>query len=228
MKKAMFIAFLAVTLAACAPATQPMNQQGTAIAVVLTDHFLTETALPTATPPPPTVTPTATAVVFLSTPPPTQPPVPILTPDAIQVERWQEYQTELIKAVLSGYDPVFYQYALCEWDILGRSGQEVYVWAWCATRGEGGGDRPAVIHLDTNGAIQKVTVPAINNSTWVSQIQAMFPEDVREKLDLYYFNVCVYCGRPEELRIHLNYRKTHPEEPPLVVLLAMPTSTLTP
>ncbi|MFZ5880430.1 MAG: hypothetical protein ACOY0R_13755, partial [Chloroflexota bacterium] len=85
MKKAMFIAFLAVTLAACAPATQPMNQQGTAIAVVLTDHFLTETALPTATPPPPTVTPTATAVVFLSTPPPTQPPVPILTPDAIQV-----------------------------------------------------------------------------------------------------------------------------------------------
>jgi hypothetical protein len=229
MKKVMFVAFLAVTLAACAPAQPNMTDvQNTAIAAAYTGVALTQTALPTATPPLPTVTPTATVVVILPTPPPTQPPVPILTPGAIQVERWKEYQTELIKAVLSGYDPALYKYALCEWDILGRSGQEVYVWAWCATRGGGGGKRPAVIHLDTNGAIQKVTVPAINNLTWVSQIQAMFPEDVREKLDLYYFNVCVYCGRPEELRIHLNYRETHPEEPPLVVLLATPTATSTP
>ncbi|MEW6713139.1 MAG: hypothetical protein AB1403_25185, partial [Candidatus Riflebacteria bacterium] len=167
---------------------------------------------------------TATAVVFLSTPPPTQPPVPILTPDAIQVERWQEYQTELIKAVLSGYDPVFYQYALCEWDILGRSGQEVYVWAYCATIGGGSGSFPTVIYLETDGTIRSVRVAGYNGPFFDLEL---FPADVQKKCSLYTGNSLFY-GRLKEMINHLHYRREHPKEPPLVVLSAMPTATPTP
>jgi hypothetical protein len=164
-------------------------------------------------------------VTATPSPIPTQPPPPIFTPDVIQVERWKEYQTELAKVLLYGYGPDAYKDALCEWDILEHSDQKVYVWAYCAPAGGGSGSLPAVIQFKNDGAVQKVSAPAINNSTWDSQIRKMFPVVVQEKLDLYYFNVCVYCGRPEELRLHLLYRQTHPEIPPLIVLSAIPTAT---
>ena len=168
----------------------------------------------------PTPTPAAT-------PTPLQPIVPILTPDAIQVERWKEYQTELIKAMLSGYDPALYDIALCEWDILGRSNQEVYVWAECGIQGGAGGGRPAVIHLETNGTVKSVEVPEINNSTWDSQIRRMFPEDVRNKFD-FYTGKSLFVGRVKEMMNYIDYRQTHPEEPPLIILSAMPMPTPTP
>lgn len=116
---------------------------------------LTQTALST-----PVVTFIPTLEV---TPIPTLPPPPILTPDEMQVKRWQEYQTELAKGVLSGYlwlDPDIYRYALCEWDILGRSDQELYVWAYCSVADGRGGDLPAVIHLEADGSVQNVEVPS--------------------------------------------------------------------
>ncbi|MEW6029975.1 MAG: hypothetical protein ACOYZ8_16480 [Chloroflexota bacterium] len=206
MKTQIVIAQLAIILGACAPLVTPLPA---------------EIFIPTG------VSPTATIVYPTPSPISTLPPPPIFTPDAIQVERWQEYQTELIKAVLSGYDPALYKYSLCEWDILGRSGQEVYVWAYCATLGGGSENLPAVIHLEVDGSIQNVEVP-MRGSTWDSNIQRMFPVDVREKIELYYSPTYPYEGRPEELRVHLHYRRAHPEEPPLVVLSAMPPVTPAP
>jgi hypothetical protein len=54
----------------------------------------------------------------------------MITPDPVQVERWKEYQTELAKSLLSFLPP---EEVLCEWEILGRSDQKVYVWAVCTS-----------------------------------------------------------------------------------------------
>ena len=63
----------------------------------------------------------------------------------------------MAKALLYGYDIDPSKDALCEWDILGRSGQEVYVWANCASI-LGNTVRPAVIYLEVDGAIRDVKV----------------------------------------------------------------------
>ena len=211
MKTQTIIVLLTLTLAACAPGTSTPTE---------TPH-----SSATSTPLPPTSTATleVTPTFVPATPIPTLEPPLILTPDAIQVERWQEYQTELIKVVLSGYDdPTLYKHSLCEWDILGRSGQEVYVWAYCATGGGGSGSHPAVIHLNVDGTIQNVEA-ALYGYSRDSVIQELFPADVRDKIYMYYFPSVPYTGRPEVLRKHLHYRREHPEELPLVVLLATPS-----
>jgi hypothetical protein len=215
MKIKTSLALLFFFLTACAPALTPTP---------------TETLVPTVVPP--TFTPTVNTIYPAPTLYPTQHPPPILTPDAFQVERWKEYQTELAKALFV-YDPNFPQLhygpavskdAICEWDILGRSGQEVYVWAMCSAP-HAVDRRPAVIHLKLDGTIQKVEVP-FHDSTWESTIQKLFPTDVQKKIDEYFYPM--YSGRAEELRIHLLYRRTHPDVPPLIILSAMPTATITP
>ena len=178
----------------------------------------------------PTSVPTSTLipVTFTLSPLPTQPIIPVFSADPIQVERWKEYQTELAKLVLaqhSSQEFLSYETALCERDILGRTDQEVYVWAMCSAPNSG--DRkPAVIHLMLDGSNQKVEVP-FHGSGWESTIQKLFPVGVREKIDAYFYSSSSNTGRAEELRIHLQYRLTHPDVPPLIVLSAMPT-TLTP
>lgn len=203
------------------------------LATILTSCALAPTEMPTlkltSTPVPPTSTATL-PVVFTMTPSPVseQPTIAVSTPDAMQVEIWKEYQAELAKAVTceSGHDCPNYEHALCEWDILGQSGQEVFVWAICETL-HAGDRKPAVIYLAANGSIRNVEVP-IRSSSWDSNILRLFPADVRKKLDLYYFLSCPYCGRPETLRTHLQYRQTNPDEPPLIVLSATPAATPTP
>jgi hypothetical protein len=230
------IVFIAL-LTACGTTPQEAEAtkiQNTAFAIVQTGVALTQTAMPTATP-----TNTQTALPTATTTPtliPTQLPVPLLTPDAIQVERWKEYQTELAKAVLSsnperGSGPVEYEDALCKWDILGQSGQEVYVFAICAPAEENGNTgRPAIIYLEADGVIQNVKVAGFKGSDYDL---GLYPVDVQQKF-CYYFpfpppdrppclinsmNLGTGIGA---LRTHLYYRQTHPEELPLVVLSAMP------
>jgi hypothetical protein len=56
------------------------------------------------------LTPTSTAIPFtvIPSPLPTKPIIPVITPDASQVERWQEYQNALAKSVLSLRQQRFY------------------------------------------------------------------------------------------------------------------------
>ena len=138
MKNALLVVFLVSILTACTH-TQPniTDIQNNAATAAWTSVALTLQALPTSTPPP---TSTPTAIEYTPSSVPTQPlPPPILTPDAIQVERWKEYQTELAKVIFSvapsrserKYTSEDYKDALCEWDILGQSDQEIYIWAAC-------------------------------------------------------------------------------------------------
>jgi len=179
----------------------------------------------------PTLTPSPEFTPITPTVMPTQAFVPVMTPDAYQVEHWQEYQTELAKMVLADDDRgVLYEHpelALCEWDILGRSGQEVYTWTECISHAEVRDARPAVILLNRDGSIQKVEVP-YHGSAFNLNVQRLFPADVREKLDAYlqsYYNRSVLSGKVFELEAHLTWRQEHPDEPPLVVLSVMPTPT---
>lgn len=167
------------------------------------------------------------SLTMAPTPLPTSFVIPVLTPDAIQVERWKEYQTALAKALLSdmqymksGYD---YSLVTCEWDILGRSGQKVYVWAMC--QGPNAGDTlPALLHLAPDGSIRSVEVPQ-RSSKWEPDMRRLFPAEIREKIAEYYAQWSTFYGRDEELRGHLQYRFTHPEVPPLCILSATMTAT---
>lgn len=223
MKVKMVVLLLTIILSGCAPATTP------APAAVL----------PTLAP-----DPTITAAFVIPTPSliPTQPPVSVLTPDAIQVQRWREYQTELANVVLSsdpelGYDPTIYQDALCEWDILGQAKYEVYVYVVCVIANSNRGARkPAIIYLESDGSIQKVKLTAPKPNSDMFDYDP-FPKYVQEKF-CYYFDPfpsdlppCPYPPtdprpRLNVLYMHIEYRKTHPEVPPLVVLSA--TQTMTP
>ena len=177
----------------------------------------TATSAPTFTPVPPTVTPTSTPeVVYVTdvpTPMPTPQPLPIFTPDAIQVERWQEYETALAKSILPHISP---EVILCEWAILGKSNQEVYVWAVC----DGGGraSAPAIIYLTEDGAIQRVK--AINyDATRNSEIQRLFPLEIQEKI---FSELTAILDK--QLIKHLDHRQSNPEVPPLILLNVTPTS----
>lgn len=152
----------------------------------------------------PTATPTPAPQSF----------IPFITPDAFQVEHWKEYQGALAKRFIpSDYVP----FTLCEWDIIGRVNQEVYVWAVCST----GGYQSmgfAVVHLAANGTVQTVEAP-YNGDGWAADVQRMFPSDVREKIASYDPNHYI----TQEMLNHIDWRRTHPDEPPLVVLSATPT-----
>lgn len=139
---------------------------------------------------------------------PAQPTFAAITPDAIQVKGWKEYQSALAKSFSFSQSEL----ALCEWDILGQINQEVYVWAVCESLGGSSVSAPAVIHLGADGSIQNVDNP----KHWNSDIPRMFPTDIQKKFDYYRF------GRANELMAHIAWRRKHPDEPLLVVLLATP------
>jgi len=181
----------------------------------------TETPIPTALSPTslptPTLIPATDIPAPLPTPLPTQPPfMPVITPDAIQVERWREYQTALAKGILPTYS---FENIVCEWDILARSGQEVYVWAVCASPNVDD-TRPAVIHLGADGSVQSVEIPKRGS---LSDFNRLFPEVAQAKMN-WYVDEMDDSGKEmiRELYNHIEYRRTHPEESPLIVLSATP------
>ncbi len=209
MKKTMFIVFLALMAAACAPSQPGQSEaEATALAYAQTAIALTQTAQPTKTSLP---TGTPTFVTVTASPLPTQPPVILITPDAIQVERWQEYQTELAKSVLP-YDPS--PIVLCEWAILGQSNQEVYLWAVC--EGVARTSAPVIIYLNIDGTIQQVKAVGYD-ATRNTQIQQLFPLDVQEKI----FSELI-SNLDEQLTRHLSQRSGYPESLPLIILEATP------
>jgi len=178
------------------------------------------TEVPVQTPVSPPLVPTSTFIPVTPSPLPTQPITLVITPDPTQVKRWKEYETALAKAIFpSSFVPGEF---LCEWEILGQSDQEVYVWTVCMSifsiEGVGvpyGGSVPAVIHIGTDGAVQSVKIPG-GGTDYASDIRKMFPLDVQERI---FNNLINY----RQLSEHVEWRREHSEEPPLVVFSATPT-----
>jgi len=198
-----FLSILLVFLASCnsRPATLP-----TEILVSTTispSHVSTSTSIP---------------VAITSSPLPTQPIIPMITPDPIQVERWKEYEKALAKKLLA---PNSLQgEGLCEWELLGRADQSIYVWAFCQSPPYSESlppsiaSIPAVIHLGVDGDVQSVEIPG-SGSAYAPDVRKMFPVEIQELI----FSHSIDTSR---MGAHINSRRKNPE-PPLIVLSATPT-----
>ncbi|MFZ5908648.1 MAG: hypothetical protein ACOYYU_01375 [Chloroflexota bacterium] len=212
MKNRIIFTFLLITLAACTPVVEPAETPAqptlsTMLVAVTTADALTQAARFPSPPP--------TDVIVTPSPLPTQPVYPVITPDAAQVARWREYEDALAKSLFSSQTPESY---FCEWDILGQSDQEIYMWVICDIPGGGrGASAPAIIFLNSDESIG--TVKILGKSSDYSADILMLPTDVQQKLDSYRF-------REKILWEHLEWRQTHPEEPPLIVLSAATTTPI--
>jgi len=208
MKTRNMIALLVVFLVSCAPALTPVQ---------------------TVTPPPTSMQASATSTAILvpltpvpeinlvtETPSPPEPLfIPVITPNALQVASWKQYQAALAKSLLREMPP---EMILCEWDILGQTDQEVYVWALCRAPDAGAID-PAVIHLNADGSINNVKTPQ-HGSTMEANIQKIFPVEIQKKIS--YYLSPLFSERIHALEIHLQYRLTHSDESPLIMLTVTP------
>ena len=175
----------------------------------------TQIVLPTSS----TTIPETVTFVYGPTPSP-WPTMPFdFIPDTVYVEQWQAYEQALAGKLIA-HVPI--ENARCEWEILGESDLEVYVWAACRGKFNAGDEElvaggyiPAVIHLDENGSIQLVEIPKGGN-LYASSIRDMFPDDIAKRISDKLIDF-------KRLMEHLDWRLEHPEEPPLLVLDATPS-----
>ncbi len=140
--------------------------------------------------------------------------IPTLTttnlPTSTDIPRWQHYEAALLGATI-GED----KEGLCEWTILGITGNEVYVYTLCQATGriKTAASMPAVIYLGESGDIEKVIIPRDGIDSGVD-IRALFPQDVQEKITA--------------LDVDGSRRKEHLDDriinggPPLIVVLGTP------
>jgi hypothetical protein len=177
-----------------------------------------ETPIPTSVSPTPVPTSTLIPVTITPSPLPTEPVFPIITPDPIQVEKWNEYENALAKAFFKSYFQP--EDVVCEWEILGQADREVYVWAYCSgiySAGPSAGSIPAVIHIGTDGSVQSAEIPG-SGTAYGPDIQRMFPADLQDRI----FNHLIsFQGMDDRMR----WRRGHPEEPPLIILDSLSTQS---
>ena len=134
---------------------------------VLTNAIMppTATLIPTLIP---TITVTSTPTKF------SYPTPPLDTP------RWVLYERALSYIFLGPagitIPDMSTDNGLCEWEIMGQKGNEVYVYATCQVHnpnGTGSGG-PAVIRLGKDGTILEVEMP---NEGW-GNLKELFPQDI--------------------------------------------------
>lgn len=122
-------------------------------------------------------------------------------------ERWLDYQNALAGAFLPSTP------GLCEWEILGQSKREIYVWAICQeadSSNQTAMSAPAVIYLsEKNNSIEKVEVPR-DGSQYSVDIRRMFPQELQEKI------LSNSVDSLQEMWNHIQARHKNPE-PPLIV-----------
>lgn len=201
MMKLLLFALMLVVLAAC--------REQTVIRA-------TETPIPTIVSPTLVPTSTFTPVIYTPSPTPTGPIFPAITPDSIQVEKWNEYEDALAIAFYKNY----YQpeEVVCEWVILGQTDQEVYVWGHCASIYSAGPSQasiPTVIRIGTDGSVQDAEIPG-SGTAYGPGIRRLFPPELQQII----FDHSVMFSQAQ--MDHLRWRRGHPEEPPWIVLPWLP------
>jgi hypothetical protein len=133
---------------------------------------------------------------------------PTTYPTPTEIPRWQFYEAALLKATILRED------GLCEWTILGVSGNEVYVYALCKATGQikTAASVPAVIYLNESGVIEKVVIPR-DGMTGID-IRTLFPKEIQDM---------IYAGNAygPSTAEHLEDRMIN-GGPPLIVVLGTP------
>lgn len=135
---------------------------------------------------------------------PTATVIPMLTPDAVQVEGWLAYETAL--ATQFSYLPP--AQVICEWEVLGRRENEIYVWAVCGAIMDNRVGLEGLAVIYAGGPVP---------TALRSDDPAMYPRSVLER----YFGGLIHF---QELVDHLRARQGHVlAEPPLIILNAKRT-----
>ncbi len=132
---------------------------------------------------------------------------PIPSPTDTPVPRWVEYQSALASAFYPKETGV-----LCEWDLLGQQGREVYLWAICFREGSAG-SAPAVVQLGTDDKVEKVTLPR-DGAYYSQDVRMLFPPDVQQKVFALNFSQIDDA--------HVRARLKDPSLPPLIVVSGTP------
>ncbi len=140
---------------------------------------------------------------------PTISPEPSIVPTITSVPRWRIYEIALSKATLHKED------GLCEWLILGKSANEVYVLTECNARGpvRTGVYGPVVIYLAQNGEIDRTVIPR-DGTYYNSDIRSLFPSSVWDQI----FHFSLDGDQAEK---HIDERMTS-NGPPLIALSGTP------
>jgi hypothetical protein len=183
-------------------------------------NVVSSTPVPTSILIPVTITPFQ--LLITPSPLPTEPIIPLLTPDANQVERWNEYEEALAKAFFKSYFQP--EEAVCEWVILGQADRVVYVWADCTgiySAGPSAASIPAAIHIATDGSIESVEIPG-DGTAYGPSVRRIFPPNVQEKI---FSNQEIFSQAQVD---RLRWRRAHPNEPPLIVLPFLPAQPTQP
>ncbi len=102
---------------------------------------------------------------------------------------------------------------MCDWQVLGHTGQEVYVWAFCAANQAGAditaASVPTVLTLTDDGHTVTARIPR-DGTYYAEDVRAMFPPEVQQQ---------VFGRLPEatlaRLAQHARRRLTLPTLPPL-------------
>jgi hypothetical protein len=140
--------------------------------------------------------------------------IPILTattyPTPTDIPRWQLYEAALLEATI-GED----KEGLCEWTILGVTGNEVYVYTLCQATGriKTAMSVPAVVYLRENGAIEGVLIPR-PGIDYPKDVESLFPPEVQ---DIIYGRKSGGIASSEHLRARIEN-----SGPPLIVVLGTP------
>lgn len=194
--------------------THPTNAT-IATRIDATSTVLHTTSIPIATDIP-SITNAATVAPILLTPSPWPTMTFVVTPNANQLARWQEYEKALAIEFIPSPKA---ENILCEWIILGQLEQEVYVWAFCKVAGRipTSVSAPAVIYLETDGAVKDAEHPG-SGSLYPIDVNRLFPPNLQGKI--YSRQEWLDVG---SLEAHIHFRLEYPEEPPLCILSAIST-----
>jgi len=122
------------------------------------------------------------------------------------LERWMEYEHALAMKLLGTTE------AICEWEVLGQTARDVYVWAVCQINSLAIGTAtsvPAVLSLENGGRIEGVQIPG-DGTRYEIDIRQLFPPDLQEEILSTEVDT-------EAMWDHLQWRHKNPG-PPLIVL----------
>ena len=106
-----------------------------------------------------------------------------VVPDLPRWILWERALGDILNGPAGNTRPdLGHEHGLCEWEIWGQSGKDVYVWALCKVYHQGIGttatSAPAVVRLARDDSINAVIMPA---EGW-GNLRDLFPADVLTKI----------------------------------------------
>jgi hypothetical protein len=98
---------------------------------------------------------------------------------------------------------------LCEWEVWGETGQEIYLWAICQSAEGAGVSAPAVVHMaqDESGVwrIREVEMPR-DGTFYGEDVRVLFPRNVQTRILAHDFDADAAWARIEARRDQINRR----------------------